>query len=66
MRGYSAYLFDFDYTLADSSKGILTCFRNVLTRNGFIDVSDEDIKHTIGKTLQDSFSILTGVSDKDQ
>lgn len=66
MRGYSAYLFDFDYTLADSSKGILTCFRNVLTRNGFINVSDEDIKRTIGKTLQDSFSILTGVSDKDQ
>lgn len=28
---YTTYLFDFDYTLADSSRGIVTCFRNVLT-----------------------------------
>lgn len=27
---YKTYLFDFDYTLADSSRGIVTCFRNVL------------------------------------
>ena len=27
---YTTYLFDFDYTLADSSRGIVTCFRNVL------------------------------------
>ena len=27
---YTVYLFDFDYTLADSSRGIVTCFRSVL------------------------------------
>ena len=32
---YTTYLFDFDYTLADSSRGIVTCFRNVLTRHGY-------------------------------
>lgn len=36
MKSYQAYLFDFDYTLADSSKGIVMCYRNVLERHGFI------------------------------
>lgn len=60
---YTTYLFDFDYTLADSSRGIVICFRNVLTRHGYIEVTDEAIKRTIGKTLEESFSILTGVTD---
>lgn len=60
---YSTYLFDFDYTLADSSRGIVICFRNVLTRHGYTDSTDEDIKRTIGKTLEESFSILTGITD---
>lgn len=63
---YTTYLFDFDYTLADSSRGIVTCFRNVLTRHGYTEVTDDDIKRTIGKTLEDSFSILTGVTDAGQ
>lgn len=63
---YTTYLFDFDYTLADSSRGIVTCFRNVLTRHGYTEVTDDDIKRTIGKTLEDSFSILTGVTDAEQ
>ena len=63
---YTTYLFDFDYTLADSSRGIVTCFRNVLTRHGYMDVTDDQIKRTIGKTLEDSFSILTGVTDAEQ
>lgn len=62
---YSTYLFDFDYTLADSSRGIVMCFRNVLTRHGHIHVTDEEIKRTIGKTLEDSFSVLTGIADKE-
>lgn len=63
---YTTYLFDFDYTLADSSRGIVTCFRNVLNQHGYTDVTDEDIKRTIGKTLEESFSILTGVTNEDQ
>lgn len=60
---YSAVLFDFDYTLADSSRGIVTCFRNVLERSDYHDITDDQIKRTIGKPLEDSFSILTGVTD---
>ncbi len=60
---YAAVLFDFDYTLADSSRGIVTCFSNVLNNNNFSGFTEETIKRTIGKTLQESFSILTGVTD---
>lgn len=63
---YTTYLFDFDYTLADSSRGIVTCFRNVLNRHHYMDVTDEAIKRTIGKTLEDSFSILTGITDPER
>ena len=63
---YTTYLFDFDYTLADSSRGIVTCFRNVLNRHGYTHPTDNDIKRTIGKTLEESFSILSGVTDTRQ
>lgn len=65
MKHYTTYLFDFDYTLADSSKGIVLCFRHVLNLHGYTGVTDEAIKRTIGKTLEESFSILTGVKDAD-
>lgn len=65
MKSYQAYLFDFDYTMADSSKGIVMCYRNVLERHGFHQVDDLSIKRTIGKTLVDSFSIMTGITDAD-
>ena len=63
---YKTYLFDFDYTLADSSRGIVKCFRIVLTRHQYLTVTDEAIKRTIGKTLEESFSILTGITDPAQ
>lgn len=63
---YTVYLFDFDYTLADSSRGIVTCFRSVLERHGYTGVTDDTIKRTIGKTLEESFSILTGITDASQ
>lgn len=63
---YKTYLFDFDYTLADSSRGIVTCFRTVLTRHHHMNATDETIKRTIGKTLEESFSILTGITDPEQ
>ena len=63
MKKYKAYLFDFDYTLADSSRGIVMCFRHVLDLHRHDGISDEEIKRTIGKTLEESFSILTGITD---
>ena len=63
---YTTYLFDFDYTLADSSRGIVMCFQSVLRNHQYLNVSDEAVKRTIGKTLEESFSILTGVTDPAQ
>ncbi len=63
MKFYDLYLFDFDYTLADSSRGIVMCFRHVLEKHGYAGISDNAIKQTIGRTLEDSFSVLTGVTE---
>ena len=52
---YTTYLFDFDYKLADSSCGIILCFRNVLLRHNYTNVTDDAIKRTIGKTLEDVY-----------
>ncbi|MDV3927650.1 serine kinase [Elizabethkingia anophelis] len=65
MSKYNTYIFDFDYTLADSSKGIIMCFHYVLENHEYHDISDHQIKLTIGKTLEESFSILTGITDKE-
>ena len=65
MKTYQTYLFDFDYTLADSSKGIVMCYRNVLERHHHTGISDEAIKRTIGKTLVESFSLLSEITDAD-
>lgn len=60
MRQYQTYIFDFDYTLADSSAGIVMCYQHVLRAHGYHNIDDETIKRTIGKTLVDSFAELTG------
>jgi len=65
LQDYSTFIFDFDYTLADSSKGILTCFRIVLNRHDLNNITDEAIKRTIGMTVEDSFGQITGVEDRE-
>src|SRR5574344_1044599 len=57
---YNTFLFDFDYTLVNSSAGIVKCFRTVLDKHEYFSTSDEEIRRTIGKTLEESCSILTG------
>lgn len=59
MLKYKAYIFDFDLTLADSSKGILECFKHTLAHFGYEIPEDRTIYNTIGLTIQDSFDILT-------
>lgn len=60
---YEAYLFDFDYTLANSEKGIVMCFQHVFHKNGYKNIEDEAIKRTIGITLEEAFEHLTGLKD---
>ena len=56
---YGAYFFDFDLTLADSREGITKCFRGVLSRHGFTDVTDDAIVSTVGHSMADSFTLFS-------
>lgn len=60
---YRAYVFDFDYTLVYSEIAILACFRHIFEINGFSGISDYDIKATIGMSLSEAISMLTGITD---
>ena len=55
MKLYKVYLFDFDYTLADSSRGIVMCFRNVLERHQHTGITDDEIKRTIERLYRNHF-----------
>lgn len=63
---YKACIFDFDLTLADSSKGILICFKHTLEKFGYPIPDDKAIYDTIGLTLIDAFDILTGFENNPQ
>lgn len=64
IREYEACVFDFDLTLADGSEWIVESFHRVLSAHGYMDVVDEDIRRTIGMTLEDAFARLTGETDR--
>lgn len=66
MGKYKFCVFDFDLTLADSSKAILTCFKHTLGKFGYEIPDNDSIYNTIGKTLVDSFDILTGIENNPQ
>lgn len=58
-----ATVFDFDYTLADSSQGCVECTNFAFREMGLAPFSDETICRTIGLSLKDTFSTLTGDQD---
>jgi len=53
-------LFDFDYTLVDSSPGILECINYAMTRMGLPTPDPERARRTIGLSLPRTFVALTG------
>lgn len=53
-----AVLFDFDYTLGDSTEGIVTCIQYALHRLGKEPAFRQDIIKTIGYRLQDAYRML--------
>jgi phosphoglycolate phosphatase len=53
-------LFDFDYTLADSSQGVIDCIGYALRELGLLPVSDEAACRTIGLSLADTLIALAG------
>lgn len=58
-----AVLFDFDYTLADSSDAIVECFGAGLAAVGLPTVAPERIRRTIGLPLPEALRTLHGVAD---
>ncbi|MCP4709860.1 MAG: HAD-IA family hydrolase [Planctomycetes bacterium] len=57
---FEAIIFDFDYTLADSSHGVFDCIDTALTEMNLPAVSYEASCRTIGLSLTAGFIELTG------
>lgn len=55
-----AIIFDFDYTLADSSEGVIECINFALGRLGLPLATDAEIRKTIGLSLPDALVMLVG------
>ena len=54
-------IFDFDYTLGDSTKGICLSINYALQQMGYPIASPEEIACTIGLSLKETFITLTSV-----
>jgi phosphoglycolate phosphatase len=62
-KKYNAVIFDFDYTLADSSTGIIECVNFALAQLGHPCADELEIKKTIGWSLAEIFKRLTNIQD---
>src|SRR5688500_18468155 len=58
MKTLESVIFDFDYTLADSSQGAIECINFALREMGLDGVSDEAACRTIGLSLAETFLTL--------
>ena len=63
---YKAVLFDFDYTLGDSTVPIVASYTAALAEMGWPAPDREAVRATIGYTLQDGYTLLTGDSDEER
>ena len=60
---YRAVLFDFDYTLGDSTAPIVASYTAALTAMGWPAPEREAVRHTVGYTLEDGYTMITGDAD---
>lgn len=63
MHHYKAVCFDFDYTLGDCTESIVAGFQYGLTQMGWPVPDRDTIRATVGYSLEDSYTMLTGDSD---
>lgn len=63
---YQAVLFDFDYTLGDSTVPIVESYTVALTAMGWPAPEREAVRHTVGYTLEDGYTMLTGDGDPER
>ena len=57
---YSAVLFDFDYTLGDATPSIYEGFCHAFDNMGLPQPGLDQVRRTVGHTLQDAYTMLTG------
>lgn len=57
---YKAVLFDFDYTLGNSEEGIILSSNYALSAMGHPEADRDAIRRTIGLTLPNTYTALTG------
>ena len=60
---YSGVFFDFDYTLGDSTPAITTGFQQGFRAMGLPMPTEAQVRPTIGMTLMDAYTYLTGDSN---
>lgn len=63
---YRGVLFDFDYTLADSTLAIAEGYRKGMEALGWPPPTEEQVRHTVGMTLEDGYALLTGDHDPER
>ncbi len=63
---YKGIIFDFDYTLGDSTKGIIQSVNYGLKRLNYTKSTDEAIISTVGLSLEKTYEELTGDNSKDK
>lgn len=61
---YSAVLFDFDGTVADTGRGIFTSIQYAVEQLGFEPLSNETLRRFIGPPIYDSFKRELGLDDE--
>lgn len=61
-----AILFDFDYTLGDTTNGIVLSAQYALEQMGEEERTYEEIKKTIGLSLSETYKKLTGNMDEER
>ncbi len=61
---WRAVIFDFDMTLVDSSTGVVECTNFALGKLGLQSVTKECAYKTIGLSLPETLTTLTGVSNR--
>ncbi|RPJ76799.1 MAG: HAD family hydrolase [Alphaproteobacteria bacterium] len=61
---YNTIIFDFDYTLADATSGIVSSFNHAFSKLDIAECEVESIKKTVGLPLDEAFMRLTNNKNK--
>lgn len=63
---YQAVIFDFDFTLGDSAKGIIQCANAALAAVGCAPAEEDAIRKTIGLSIRETYARLSGRSEPEE